>query len=1517
MTIFEIKIKTTENKSTTLSYNDKDDDLANIIHKDDTIHTLKQKIAYKMKDEGISANELYIFYEAHDYYDYIKAENQMLNSATVNGATVNAETLKLLNDNITDKEGMVSHHNTTIEFPTDNMNTKITFYKPLSVHCVDDDGNYDHTFAVDPFNIISLKNTGGIELYGSSRKSNLRNSERLIDCNFKTNGDKIVLTVVKIQDILKHTEKHKPDIDPKQLVDLYYPYFKKYAIFTSKDIDAKRTELKMELKDKKEYFWKLNELIDKYNSLDVGSTVVASGIKSFDLIIKNSYDSNFPIESIFKNIHANQEIPVVKYNPGYKRENLYRLYTKTSNERGENMPVYDKRQIINATDNEITHDEIVMVIKPNNDTIYKNLSLIFNNRGKIVVKGSYVDFFKCDNSESILESLIGELYEHVQPKIDSINGFLELTGYRINDFEAQNIIVRNIGFVYDIDIDEKITKKKLNDNLYLLQPIFTTDVAKQEGTTSSLDMRFKRVNNYKEPGLDEDVMDFLENNTDETEILSYIMNKYSLTNINAISEIERVRSDNMYEIKTIKQGFKTQLTTVSYGKIQRIKYAFENVTSLDYYDILKQYVCAISLLILNTDKENIPIKLAKELRGIKDDDKEEDEDMEVVMEVESNIIDGLESNDFINIEKSIPGDFDAEEDIDIDTEDEDIDIDTEDEEEEDEEEEVKGGEKSKKEIKDYFDERKRRLNPEIFNHIEYSRTCLNNQDKQPVPITTKEKELLKNEPLNKNIIPKQDNKKPDVHYICPRYWDMKNDKVVTSEEAKKLKAHIIPKKGKINDDQYIYEFFDKVVHKSQDSDKYKNLYPYDTNIIYNTDGTSSGPFPCCGTKQLGEKKEHTPSTYITNYDSHKRLLENQMGFLPEVLEKNIFNLDIKSQLNKTSTELDKKKEGITLLRCGAELSINQSFMACIAKIKGITLGDLKTQLNEHITIDNYPYYNNGMLYPMFLPKDVILDDELTDDDKKSNIYKEFIDINNDERTKDYDMNPELRGELQTELSVFFKMLLASYNAFKKYIDSGDEYIIDHTLLLDIMLKNDSITEAFIKETNIVIFEINSTDKIDVLTPFNSAIEYNENYNTAFILKRNNLYENIALCDYRNRKQFVINVNSTDDNETFSNIRKITIEIIQQITELRDVDEPINDKSGHLSPMKILKMKSILESNNYTIDHQIVNNQFVTTGIIVKLKDGIDNNEYFIPSALEPPVDIDGEIKIDNDNGLKKYLRSVEDTILFYSNLNKINLNIKLIKMLYYEKNNNKEVHGFLTNTLQYVPTSKELLNNQWPEKDTINIKQYYSADRTATLITNDIKHKKIHNARLETMYYNVFRAIMRYIISNEGLTEKRADVKDIKKIIDSKTEIKTRRSDLVKKLKKLIGPNVTFIAKVDYKRPNKYTDITTCITQNKDKRVCDATTNALIIPKNNLNKPSLDNEDYYYTRLADELLRYSHVRQFILEPSRHLNIIDDVTHVNDDEIIATETTLRNDLPFTEKNVGTHHAISVPYKFARS
>ena len=82
--------------------------------------------------------------------------------------------------------------------------------------------------------------------------------------------------------------------------------------------------------------------------------------------------------------------------------------------------------------------------------------------------------------------------------------------------------------------------------------------------------------------------------------------------------------------------------------------------------------------------------------------------------------------------------------------------------------------------------------------------------------------------------------------------------------------------------------------------------------------------------------------------------------------------------------------------------------------------------------------------------------------------------------------------------------------------------------------------------NIIIFEINGGGKVDVLTPVNSEFRYDDNYDTAFILKRNNLYENIALCDFRNKKQFVIKKKESYDNETIQNIINKTYEIVNQI-----------------------------------------------------------------------------------------------------------------------------------------------------------------------------------------------------------------------------------------------------------------------------------------------------------------------------------------------------------------------------------
>ena len=48
-----------------------------------------------------------------------------------------------------------------------------------------------------------------------------------------------------------------------------------------------------------------------------------------------------PLDIIFKIIHSTKDIQLIKYNPGMKKENIYRLYTgdKNINIKGEKIPL--------------------------------------------------------------------------------------------------------------------------------------------------------------------------------------------------------------------------------------------------------------------------------------------------------------------------------------------------------------------------------------------------------------------------------------------------------------------------------------------------------------------------------------------------------------------------------------------------------------------------------------------------------------------------------------------------------------------------------------------------------------------------------------------------------------------------------------------------------------------------------------------------------------------------------------------------------------------------------------------------------------------------------------------------------------------------------------------------------------------------------------------------------------------------------------------------------------------------
>ena len=104
--------------------------------------------------------------------------------------------------------------------------------------------------------------------------------------------------------------------------------------------------------------------------------------------------------------------------------------------------------------------------------------------------------------------------------------------------------------------------------------------------------------------------------------------------------------------------------------------------------------------------------------------------------------------------------------------------------------------------------------------------------------------------------------------------------------------------------------------------------------------------------------------------------------------------------------------------------------------------------------------------------------------------------------------------------------------------------------------------------------------------------------------------------------------------------------------------------GLIPPILIQDIKNI---KGYTIDHQIINNQFLTIGVVLKKIESTDSNpSIFVPCASEPPEIIDNKINVDHVDAYQDHIKSIEETIDFYKDLNMLNIKITLSQVLYYD-----------------------------------------------------------------------------------------------------------------------------------------------------------------------------------------------------------------------------------------------------------
>jgi len=268
----------------------------------------------------------------------------------------------------------------------------------------------------------------------------------------------------------------------------------------------------------------------------------------------------------------------------------------------------------------------------------------------------------------------------------------------------------------------------------------------------------------------------------------------------------------------------------------------------------------------------------------------------------------------------------------------------------------------------------------------------------------------------------------------------------------------------------------------------------------------------------------------------------------------------------------------------------------------------------------------------------------------------------------------------------------------------------------------------------------------------------------------------------------------------------------------------------------------------------------------------------------------------------KIWKTYEETMLFLKTLSK-DSDTRIPCLPAFSIVEEEVVVGILTETNQFIQISQPLPvseldpNNAIPEFRTSN---YVVADKEIALSTGPDKERidYIKKIKLETQFFQVFRNTIRIMLNEYENLRKREKIEDElgKMYILYNEKLKT----IVDMLKDLVNEQVIFVENFDYSLVN---EVSTCIMNRNDPDKCAskspfcAVTTAnrcqLLIPKFNLLTGS-DNELKYYSRMADELVRYTRIKSFVFEPQSYLSFGNVDYNLRKDELIVIQSILEQD-----------------------
>jgi len=815
----------------------------------------------------------------------------------------------------------------------------------------------------------------------------------------------------------------------------------------------------------------------------------------------------------------------------------------------------------------------------------------------------------------------------------------------------------------------------------------------------------------------------------------------------------------------------------------------------------------------------------------------------------------------------------------------------------------------------------------------YSRTCSSDTRRQPVILTDAQLNKINKE--HKGFLREEDvikygsDPKNKFNYICPRYWCLKNNTIIDPSELKEVigkdgkKELMHPTCGKVlargdkkvKPGYYIYEFYKP---KKDGQNRYPGFqtgkHPDGYCLPccfdkYNTEGRIQAKKECSGetAQPIKEKKvDEKEDEYIKGPDKFP-LDPGRWGYLPPEMQSALREVNADCQISKTNTNL--KQNHPCLLRHGVQLNKKQSFIACLSdviffakphidKSRGtaeiLSIKDMRDRIIKSLNIDMFIKYQNGNL--------------VTD-------FKSYTSNVSEASLTKYNTS-DLYKKIKTDKELFyFKTVVTAFENFIQFL-RDDNAIIDHTYLWDIVCMPNRY--LFPSGVNLVIFKLphdDITNNVQLLCPTNhySTQFYQSRKPTIILMKEGEFYEPIYSYTTNENTLKIAKEFKEKDPYLSPTMRAVIQEIIKPV---------LNTMCNPLMSMPTIKVKQSLlphaiiehlETYKYIIKKYVMNFNNKIIGIVAEepMVDGITGFIPCYPSVIHDIWENNTDFVFMTD---KTLWNDYDDTITFLTNLYKRSkkkrptADIPCNPILKVVEDN--MVVGVLTETNQFVQLSKpisemeitsdndipSLRNNNYIVNSKSKTSQMENVDVNIST-TNDVDNERIdyiQRIKMETNFYNVFRNTIRILLNDYNNIKIREKIEQLLKNTFLIYSEKLNKVDAL--LKELVNESIQFSGDDNYYKLIK--DISTCLVKNKDEcgkagNLCAVTRDDncnLILPEKNL-MTHKENRGIYFGKMADELIRYSRVNQFMFQPQTYLSFGKIQYNLREDEIILLQSLL--------------------------